>query len=54
MDSKIAIICLSLPCIVGRNGIEHIIDAELAPQEQQKLQHSASILRKGLGDAGCL
>lgn len=47
-------VCLSLPCIVGRNGIEHIIDADLAPDEQQKLEHSASVLRQSLADAGCL
>lgn len=47
-------VCLSLPCIVGRNGIEHIIDAELAGEEQQKLLHSAAVLRQSLGEAGCL
>jgi len=47
-------VCLSLPCIVGRDGIEHIVDAELDTHEQQQLEHSASALRSSLADAGCL
>jgi L-lactate dehydrogenase len=38
-------ICLSVPCVVGQNGAERIIDARLEPQEQEQLEHSAQVLR---------
>jgi len=38
-------ICLSVPCIVGEEGVERIIDARLEPQEQEQLERSAQILR---------
>lgn len=38
-------ICLSVPCIVGEEGVERIIDARLEPQEQEQLERSAHILR---------
>lgn len=47
-------VCLSLPCIVGRDGIEHIVDADLESEERRKLEHSAQVLRSSLKDAGCL
>jgi len=43
-------ICLSVPCIVGQNGAERIIDTRLEPQEQQQLEHSAQVLRGVLQD----
>ena len=42
-------ICLSVPCVVGEEGIERIIDARLEPQEQEQLTQSAEVLR-GLFD----
>jgi L-lactate dehydrogenase len=41
-------ICLSVPCIVGSDGVSSIITAKLDPEEQQALQSSAEVLRKGL------
>lgn len=38
-------ICLSVPCIVGEEGVERIIDARLEPREQEQLERSAQILR---------
>jgi len=38
-------ICLSVPCIVGENGVERIIAARLPPAEQEGLERSAEILR---------
>jgi malate dehydrogenase len=34
-------ICIGLPCVIGRNGIENIIDLGLNPQEQKQLAVSA-------------
>ena len=38
-------ICLSVPCIVGENGVERIIAARLPAAEQEGLERSAQILR---------
>jgi L-lactate dehydrogenase len=41
-------ISLSVPCIVGRNGIQEILKVPLSNEEQQKLHLSASTLKKYL------
>jgi L-lactate dehydrogenase len=41
-------ICLSVPCVVGQDGAERIIDARLEPEEQKQLEHSAQVLRNVL------
>lgn len=41
-------ICLSVPCIVGENGVERIIAARLEPTEHKALERSADILRRVL------
>ena len=33
--------CLSVPCIVGRNGVDRIIEGELPADEQSALESSA-------------
>jgi L-lactate dehydrogenase len=42
-------VALSVPCVLGRHGVEHVIDAPLAPAEQKGLEASAEALRKVLG-----
>ena len=37
-------ICLSVPCVVGHDGVERIIDAHLEPKEQEQLERSARVL----------
>jgi len=37
---------LSLPCIVGRGGIEKIVEFPLSPKEKQELLSSAAILKE--------
>ena len=44
-------ICLSVPCIVGENGVVRIIDAQLAPQEQEALNRSAEAIARTLATA---
>ncbi len=41
-------ICLSVPCIVNRQGIQRIIEGELRPAELDGLTQSANILKKTL------
>ena len=40
--------CLSVPCIVGRSGVEKIIECELPRDEQSALASSAQRLREAL------
>lgn len=41
-------ICLSLPCILGRSGVERVIDLPLSMDEQQSLVKSASTIRANI------
>lgn len=41
-------VCLSVPCVVGRNGAERIIAGELPPDEQSALEASAKRLHDAL------
>ncbi len=43
-------VCLSVPCVVSRHGIQRVIGGRLTDVEQQGLSRSASILRKTLDD----
>ncbi len=38
-------ICLSVPCVVGENGVDRIVAARLEPAEHQALEKSAETLR---------
>lgn len=42
-------VCLSLPYVIGANGIIHEIPIVLTPDEEKKLQHSADSLKSVLG-----
>jgi L-lactate dehydrogenase len=44
-------ICLSVPCIVGEKGVVRIIDAQLAPEEQEALVRSAQAIARTLDTA---
>ncbi len=44
-------VCLSVPCIVGQNRVVRIIDAQLAPHEQEALNQSAEVMREMLRTA---
>ena len=41
-------ICLSVPCVVGKMGIERIITAQLSEDEQAALRASSEVLRRVL------
>ncbi len=38
-------ICVGVPCIIGKNGIEEIIDINLNPSEKEKFEKSAAAVR---------
>ncbi|MFW5837020.1 MAG: L-lactate dehydrogenase [Desulfovibrionaceae bacterium] len=46
-------VCLSLPCVLGRGGVQKVISTSLAGEEKKALQHSASVLRETLDSIGC-
>ena len=41
-------IALSVPCIVGRNGVEHVLKANLSKHEQKLLERAATALKSFL------
>jgi len=41
-------VCLSLPSVVNRQGIAHVLRLELSDAERNALQHSASVLKEHL------
>ena len=45
-------VCLSLPCIVGKEGIEAIIEPPLTPDEQDALKRSYQTLRQAISSVG--
>lgn len=47
-ECGIADVCLSLPCVVGRHGVEARVTPELEAQECAQLQASAQVLRDSL------
>lgn len=45
-DAGIADVALSLPAIVGRNGIERVLNLDLSPEETEALRDSAGVLKE--------
>jgi L-lactate dehydrogenase len=43
-------VCLSVPCIVGQDGVKRIIQTELSSEEQTALESSAQILKDGFAN----
>jgi len=41
-------VSLGVPCVVGRDGVERVLQVELPPDEQQALERSAATLRDAL------
>ena len=39
-------ICIGVPCIIGRNGVDSIIDVKLNENEQKKFNSSSDVVRK--------
>lgn len=39
-------LCLGVPCVLGRNGIEEIVQIPLSPEEEEGLQKSARTLKE--------
>ncbi len=49
-EYDISHVCLSVPCVVSREGIQRIITSNLSEEEQQGLENSANLLRQTLKD----
>lgn len=49
-EYAISHVCLSVPCVVSREGIQRIITGPLREEEQKGLEHSASLLQQTLRD----
>ncbi|MDT8070693.1 MAG: L-lactate dehydrogenase [Terriglobia bacterium] len=45
-------LCLSLPTVIGCNGIERVLRLQLSESEQMALQRSAEVLRKSANTVG--
>jgi L-lactate dehydrogenase len=45
-------ICLGIPCVIGKNGIEEILEIPLNDNEKKQLSRSASTLHTTLGNLG--
>jgi L-lactate dehydrogenase len=41
-------VCLSVPCIVSKDGVERVLVADLDKSEQDALHHSASVLKESI------
>jgi len=41
-------VCLSVPCIVSKDGVERVLEADLTQKERDALHHSASVLKKSI------
>lgn len=41
-------VCLSVPCIVSKDGIEKVLVANLSKEEQEALHHSAEVLKESM------
>ncbi|HEU6439451.1 MAG TPA: hypothetical protein VFC12_03340, partial [Terriglobales bacterium] len=45
-------VCLSLPTVVGRRGIERVLRLDLSPKEARGVRNSADVLRATIGSLG--
>lgn len=39
-------VALSVPCVLGKNGVEHILEVPLSSEEKQKMESSVAVLRQ--------
>ncbi len=43
-------VAMSVPCVLGRNGVERVLEISLSDEEKQKLHHSAEVLKEYLAE----
>ena len=36
---------VSVPCVIGKNGVERVIEIDLTSEEKDKFAHSCSVVR---------
>ncbi len=47
-------VCISVPCIVGKNGIESVLKIPLDKDEQERFRHSASVIRSAVDSVSAI
>lgn len=52
LDDDVSGVCLSLPSVVGRNGILQVLPIYLADEEKKQLSASAAALKQIIGELG--
>lgn len=45
-------VCLSVPCLVGRNGVGRVVESRLSDEERHALAASAGVLKQALAELG--
>jgi L-lactate dehydrogenase len=45
-------VCLSLPSVIGRGGVEEVLTLALSSEEQEALRRSADVVREAIGAIG--
>jgi L-lactate dehydrogenase len=45
-------VCIGVPCVIGRNGVEEVLELPMSPDEIERFQHSASVIRAHLAEIG--
>ncbi len=48
----IADVCLSLPVVLGRKGVDRVIEVPISAEEREALRRSAGVIRKALESVG--
>jgi len=43
-------VCLSVPCSLGRQGVERILELQLSEEELEKFKYSASVLKEAISE----
>lgn len=43
-------VCLGVPVLVGEAGVERILDLQLPPDERERLEHSADVIKQAINE----
>ena len=43
-------VCIGVPVVLGKNGVEKIIELELRPEVYQQFKHSVSLIKTSIHD----
>ena len=40
---------ISTPCVIGKDGVEEVLELALTPEEMAAFQHSCDVIRTNIG-----